>query len=117
MREELVRRDYAESTIPQLSAHHRGFSAVRSEAARSSGTGRHPALPGLPAGRAQARYRNGIELCCRPPVFLREDAEAPFGERGFALPARGEAQTAPADHPEPGRSRPADRLIQKSFPF
>jgi hypothetical protein len=47
---------------PKLSAHSRGFSAVRSEAARSSGTGRHPVLPGLPAGRAQARYRNGIEL-------------------------------------------------------
>ena len=102
---------------PKLSAHSRGFSAVRSEAARSSGTGRHPALPGLPTGRAQARYRNGIELCCRPPVLLREDAEAPFRERGFALPARGEAQTAPADHPEPGRSRPADRLIQKSLPL
>ena len=71
---------------PKLSAHSRGFSAVRSEAARSSGTGRHPALPGLPAGGAQARYRNGIELCCRPPVLLREDAEAPFRERRFAYP-------------------------------
>src|SRR5580658_8978845 len=68
---------------------------------------------GKSASSISGRHRTMLPPC----VFLCEDAEAPFGERGFALPARGEAQTAPADHPEPGRGRTADRLIQKSLPL
>ena len=76
MREELVRRNYAESRIRSYLHTIEDFRRYAQKRLDHLGPGDIRALPGLLAARAQARPRNVGELCCRPALVLRQDAEA-----------------------------------------
>ena len=110
MREDLVRRNYAESTIRSYLHTLEDFRRYAQKRLD------HLGPDDIRRYQVYLREERKLEIgtasnYVSPSVFLREDAEAPFRERGFALPARGEAQTAPADHPEPEE---VGRLIDSS---
>jgi hypothetical protein len=117
MREELVRRNYTESTI-------RSYLHTIEDFRRY----------------AQKRVGHlGPDNIRRYQVYLREERKLDFGtagscvaalrffyvktlkrphaKGGFALPERCKAQTATGNHSQRGRSHPGDRFVQQSLPL